>query len=357
MAGISILAVGDPHFKTTNCSDTDNFSKQIIDLVTSRRPDVVVLLGDILDRHEHIHEKPLNRCVKFIETLTTLVAPGHLAVLVGNHDRPNNSVFLTDEHPFRMLKGWDSKPIVADVVKTLSVSGHKLVFAPYVPPGRFTEALDTITWRAPYVHPGRFTEALDTITWRDAKVIFAHQEFFGAKMGAVVSEVGDKWPLDAPFVISGHIHDYDELQSNIIYTGTPTQHAFGDKEEKSVSWITVGDVVKHERIFLNIIKKRTVTVTAQEITSFQLPENCELRLTITGTPAEIKAVSRLELLKTFSEKGVKISYKADSKPLSEESRRVVRKYNMTFFDILRSQIQAVPELIELFNEIVTEIKT
>ncbi len=48
----------------------------------------------------------------------------------------------------------------------------------------------------PYVPPGRFVEALNIIDnewWKNVNCIFAHQEFYGCKMGAIESIEGDKW--------------------------------------------------------------------------------------------------------------------------------------------------------------------
>jgi len=83
-------------------------------------------------------------------------------------------------------------------------------------------------------------EALQTIEnpYNDVTCYFAHQEIIGAKMGAIVSKEGDVWPAENSLMISGHIHDYDMLQPNMIYTGTPLMHGVGDKDDKTVSMFT-----------------------------------------------------------------------------------------------------------------------
>jgi hypothetical protein len=65
----------------------------------------------------------------------------------------------------------------------------------------------------PSVFPGRFIEAIETETkhCRKKKLIFAHQEFKGCKMGAIVSTVGDEWEEKYPFIISGHFHDNQKV--------------------------------------------------------------------------------------------------------------------------------------------------
>ena len=77
----------------------------------------------------------------------------------------------------------------------------KFLFVPYVPPGRFVEALETYK----------------NINWKDVDCIFAHQEFYGCKMGAILSEEGDKWESKWPLVVSGHIHSRQWINKNIYY--------------------------------------------------------------------------------------------------------------------------------------------
>ncbi len=64
--------------------------------------------------------------------------------------------------------------------------------------------------------------------------IFAHQEFYGCKMGAIESIEGDKWDHSFPLVISGHIHSEQRPQKNIFYPGSVIQHAFGESEDNGL---------------------------------------------------------------------------------------------------------------------------
>jgi DNA repair exonuclease SbcCD nuclease subunit len=220
---LTALVIGDPHFKVSNVRETDAMAGAIIRVAINRHPDIIIVLGDILDRHETIHVSPLTRATNFLASLMN-IAPTF--VLIGNHDLKNNRQFLSDEHPFTALKLWANIPstnvntiseikriTIVDTTTLVTIKGHILVFVPYVPPGRFEEALNRC--------PG----------WEQATCIFGHQEFSGAQMGAIVSIEGDKWSLTYPYVVTGHIHDYQEPQINILYTGTPILHAFGDLHE------------------------------------------------------------------------------------------------------------------------------
>ena len=226
-------------------------------------------------------------------------------LLVGNHDRPNNSNFLTDEHPFGGMKRWNNVYVI-DTVRAYTVTseliiesnqelqkdGYRFVFAPYVPPGRFAESLGTID--VPYM----------------STCIFAHQEIQGAKMGAIISKEGDVWPEERPLLVSGHIHDYDFLQSNMIYVGTPLMHAFGDKSDKTVSLFNFSDSTwTQERIDLRLIKKVTVYLDTGDVESYQPPSDKLVRLVVKGDQAAVQACMKLSAVAKLKKGGVKVVFK------------------------------------------------
>ena len=102
-----------------------------------------------------------------------------------------------------------------------NINNEKFIFVPYVPPGRFEEALRTLK-----------------DDWISASCIFAHQEFAGCKMGAIVSIEGDKWDIKNPIVISGHIHSKQQPQKNIYYSGSAMQHAFGESAKNIIAFFS-----------------------------------------------------------------------------------------------------------------------
>lgn len=209
---MKILIIGDPHFREGNVSEMDHLVKFTIQFV-ELHPEIqfIVVLGDILDRHGVLHQHPFHQACKFLHQLGAM-KPTY--VLIGNHDFDNPSKFLPDNHPFLMWK-LTQCPGITIVDKPLRENNY--VFIPYVPPGMFRQALE-------FIDPEmNFLEQTD--------IIFAHQEFKGCRMGPIISEVGDSWPPEEfdklPFVISGHIHDRQELPG-ILYVGTPIQNGFSD---------------------------------------------------------------------------------------------------------------------------------
>lgn len=336
---LSALVIGDPHFKVSNIRDTDGMSEAIIKIANERKPDIIVVLGDTLDRHETIHVSPLNRAIKFLASLMK-IAPTYL--LIGNHDLKNNRQYLSDEHPFIAVKYWDKNLItVVDTTTTVMIKGHKIVFVPYVPPGRFIEALDENTG------------------WQDATCIFAHQEFRGCQMGAIISNEGDEWPLTNPYVVTGHIHDYQELQTNILYTGTPIQHAFGDKHDKTISFLTFQSPNErlHDRIDLLLPKKQIVRITCAEVSTYIPPSNSELKITIRGTSGEIKAIMKHPNIDVWKQAGYKIVYKdLPTTGVEIENSPLISKAPLRFSTVLYNTISENQRLSSLYSRIFGSVR-
>ncbi len=368
----SVLVIGDPHFKVGNITDTDKLLVQIMKLVKKRKPDMVVCLGDVLDRHADIHVSPLTRAIDFLYQIQNC---SQLFVLIGNHDRMNNSDFLSPIHPFTALKYWDSTRIV-DTVVDVEISGRHFMFLPYVPPQKFDEAfkkhISGLGDAKKYMdEEGNISdESLDNYL-KDVTCIFAHQEFLNAKMGAKLSEEGDVWSETRPLVISGHIHEYDQLQSNIIYVGTPFCHNFGEKDDKRVSYyefVTLSENEKiynykgdgsliynnknirvyEERIDLGIPKKIMLHMNCKQLMRYDPPKGQILKIVVTGTADEIKAINRLERIKKWDD--VKIVYKTIPSEMSnpEQLQEINRE---KYIDRLYSRVKDNTDLRLLFEKI------
>lgn len=322
----SFLVIGDPHFKISNVKETDAMVLAIKNNALRLKPDIIVVLGDVLDRHETIHVSPLTRAVSFLNKMRK-IAPTY--VLIGNHDLKNNRQYLSDEHPFNALKEWSNddkkkKITVVDTTTSLTLNDKLYVFVPYVPPGKFQEALDLVP------------------EWKNATCIFAHQEFSGCKMGAIISVEGDVWPLNYPQIVSGHIHDYQEPQTNIIYTGTPIQHAFGDRHDKTISYFIFNDNTNerflHDRIDLLLPKKQIVYLKCSEVTNYVPQINCELKITIKGTSGELKAIIKHPNIDVWKKQGHKIVYKDVPSENMVETTNNTYKTSQRFSSILYNSL-------------------
>lgn len=294
MRRLFVLTIGDVHIKTNSLNLTELLVDKVCTFVSENRVDLIVLLGDILDEHEKIHTDAYNCALKAVERLSNLGPP--LVVLIGNHDLINNQQFLTDRHGFNALKKWSNVTIV-DTVVSMTIKKHLLYFVPYVPPGRFEEALNT-----------------SGDSWKQASVIFAHQEFQGCKMGSIISKEGDIWPSEYPLVVSGHIHDYQKL-GNVIYTGTPMQHSFGDSAKKTVGYFTFSDTYEYTKIDLGMPKKKTFNFTLPDVNVSKILKyvtgDNKVKVVLNGKKAAFDTFKKTEEYGQLLDLKVMIHFKAE----------------------------------------------
>jgi len=313
MESLSFIVIGDPHFKTDNIPEVNLFMERLFDLIDTKCPDFIVVLGDLLHTHERLHTTALNKAYEFIHELRNRAKT---YVLVGNHDMCNNQQFLTENHWMNGMKEWDNV-VVVDKVHELKVdryaSLHSATFASQKLHSQ-NECYQFIF--CPYVPNGRFIEALDTLTdskWTTADCIFAHQEFHGCKMNAITSVEGDRWKETYPHVVSGHIHGKQRLQSNIYYTGSAMQHAFGESTKNIIAVLTFEDnePYKLEEIDLKLPRKRIVHASVEDMDEYTPEEETKdkVKITISGVYDQFKAFKKTKKYKELVKKGTKVVFK------------------------------------------------
>ena len=335
----TILFIGDPHFQISNIQEVDLFLEKIINLATKKNPDIIVIAGDILHTHERLHTLALNKAYDLIDNMRKITKT---YVLVGNHDYINNQQFLTNNHWMNGLKEWNNTIIVDNVIKE-TINNETFIFVPYVPPGRFEEALRTLK-----------------DDWISASGIFAHQEFAGCKMGAIVSIEGDKWDINNPIVISGHIHSKQQPQKNIYYSGSAMQHAFGESEKNIIAFFSfTKDQYELEEIDLELPRKKIVYMNVEEIDTYNIPETeDQIKVTLKGDYNEFKAVKKTKKYKNLVDKGVKVVFKPQKeKVIQNNTEEKVESNNTTdtsFNKILSNIIneQKNPYLLQSYELII-----
>lgn len=339
----SILIIGDPHFKVDNIEDVNIFIEKMVDLANKKKPKLIVILGDVLHEHERIHIIPLNKAYDFIKKMSD-IAPTY--ILVGNHDYQNNQQYLTDNHWMNGMKAWDNVCIVDKVILKY-FEEYKIIFTPYVFPGRFKEALNTLK-----------------DNWEDASIIFAHQEFYGCKMGAIVSEEGDKWDINYPNVISGHIHSNQKIQKNIYYTGSAMQNAFGESEKNIIAHIILNKKeYELEEIDLELPRKKIVYMDVEKVDNYIIPEENQdkIKVSISGDYEEFKTFKKTKKYKELVKKGLKVIFKAkksEQKIKNEELSKVITETKdlNDFKEIISNIIsnKKDPYLYEVFEYIIND---
>ena len=229
----------------------------------------------------------------------------------------NNQQFLTENHWMNGMKEWRNVKI-ADKVIVDNINGEKYVFMPYVAPGRFQEALDTVGDE-----------------WKGANIIFAHQEFKGCKMGAFISTDGDEWSVDNPFIVSGHIHSKQTIQDNIYYAGAAMQHAFGESEHNIIPIITVvEDSMEFDEVDLALPRKKIIYKDVEEIEDYNPPESDDkIKLTVSGVYEQFKTFKKTQKYKSLISSGVKIVFKP-KKIIHESIMKKTDKEVLSFSHIL-----------------------
>lgn len=323
---MNFLAVGDLHIKTDNVEEINILLLEIEKICSVNRFDYIILLGDILHTHEKILTQCLNRALHFIKKCSEFA---YTYILVGNHDLTSQNLFLSDSHWMNVLKTYKNIHIVD---KVTSIKDEVLL--------------------CPYVSPGRFIEALNSRgdDWKNFKLIFAHQEFKGCSMGAIISTEGDSWNKEYPLVISGHIHDVQRLE-NIYYPGAPLQHNFGDTSTRIVCSVNTINlkIIEHP---LNVPKKHIIHT---DIKDFKIPQQTkgDVKVKIKGTSEEFKIFKQSNEYKDALKKNIKFQLIEDS----SNKIYVEQEIGHTNFNkILENLIDSSDDdlLKNLYNEIVLE---
>ncbi len=315
------LVVGDIHIKTSNIDHISKLTDFLVALANSRNPDIIILLGDILDYHEKVIIPCLNKAYELVQRLSTRP----VYILVGNHDYISNTQFLSDNHWMNAMKVWPNVKIVDKVLVE-----HGVTFCPYVFPGRLSEALDTVSGST------------------QTRILFCHQEFRGCDMGVVRSEVGDDALGFTPYIISGHIHDNQRLGDKMYYVGAPLQHSFSESEKRVVALVDL-ESIHVEEIPVGIGLKRTITVSVDSAGDLVVPDgSSDVRVTIVGSVSECKAFKKTAKYKSLS-KTAKIVFKATTTPVNFRNTECKK-----FDDVCRDKIQKRlhgAALTEMFNSL------
>lgn len=375
-----ILVIGDVHIKNNNISDIQRFLSELNNLLLNEKFDFIVSLGDTLHDHSKLETIPLSTADDFFKLLSGYSL---LFAMVGNHDYISNSQFLTDKHWLKPFKNSKYNMKVVDNVTLHEHNGNKFILVPYVP-------------------DGKFNEALDGVDLSDISLIFAHQNFNGAKMGAFITENVEDWKYSIP-IVSGHIHDKQTIKTDksyIYYTGSSMQHAFGESIDKTIADVVVlngkVDIKEIKEIKLNLpirkIKKLSLNRVDQYIKKNEDDIKSgivKVKINILSTLEEYKVFRSSKQYHKYIKMGIKFDFKtmidaeiknvtsgeSDNKKEGEERKE--RKEEMSevlvksinFFDLLKQEImkemkemkggeknEKGEELLQLYNQLTLDLK-
>jgi hypothetical protein len=317
---IKILAVGDLHVKESTLATIAILNKKLLERIEEHNPNIVIFMGDLSDTHEKIHTLALNA---IHDLLFSVSQHCQVYALIGNHDLVGPTLFLTKEHPFGTF-GIDGKLHIVDV----PMKFFGMLFVPYVP-------------------PGRFSEVLTNFDLNEIKLIWAHQEFCGARSGSFVSDRGDPWTLPIP-IISGHIHEKQAL-GRVTYIGTPYQTNYGESPNKTVALIDYDPdtgLQNIEEISLGMPIKVTESLDVAAAHIFTVPQGSDMRLKISGTCDEIAAFKKTAKACALEAQAKVVYILTDTKvPYA------VKRAQKTFLDLLHEYGQPETEQVrQLLDE-------
>jgi DNA repair exonuclease SbcCD nuclease subunit len=254
----------------------------------------------------------------------------------------NNQQYLTTNHWMNALKEWDNIYII-DKVLFKNIDNKNFTFVPYVPVGRFEECLND-----------------SGVEWGNSSCIFAHQEFAGCKMGAIISIEGDNWDNNFPDVISGHIHSKQRPQDNVYYPGSSLQIAFGESDKKIVAYLTFLDDLKYnvDEINLNLPRKKIIYLDVKEIDNYK-PINTEdkIKITLSGDHDEFKAFKKSKKYKDLISNNIKVVFKP--KKIELLNKKDVNFDSTDFKYILNSIVLSNkdPYLFQAYERIINDNET
>jgi DNA repair exonuclease SbcCD nuclease subunit len=331
---MKILCIGDQHFQPSNEVEVDIFMTSLEKYLKSNSFDYIFSMGDLLHTHEKLHTIALNKAIKYIKLLLSY-APTY--VLVGNHDYTSNTANLTQNHWLNVFKDWEGVTVVDRVVKIQD----KLLLCPYVPDGKFMDAIRE-----------HFTVNI--------RCVFAHQLFNGAKMGAIIAENVEEWKEDYPMLISGHIHDSQWVKPNLYYTGSAMQHAFGETDDKTLCIVHVEETIRVETVNLGLPQKKIIYMTIPEAQKFdvsELKENVKYKFSLEGNQEEFDAFRKTKRFGDLLSLGIKINFHHKREYIKIKEERLKDKNTKeNFMDILYDLIREEEDesLESVYNKIVLD---
>lgn len=345
-----ILVIGDPHFKKDNLHIMKYVTQEILTIIDEYKPDMTISLGDTLDKHDSMYLRANSDAEYFYLAIGEKCK---LVVLIGNHDRENNSDYMTGIHPFVAL-GRNNGIKVVGRTESDRQGKYKFIYVPYV-------------------HAGRFQEALEGQEVTDSDIIFCHQEFAGCLMNGKRSTDGDRWNLkgEKPTIISGHIHEYQTM-GKIIYPGTFMQHNYGETEDKALMLLELDhDVIKYNRIRLTSPPlRRSICLESSQLRNYRSmlpannvkkwqPDNSGIQQVLTRAiirldSTEVKSIRNNEYYLELEQLVNKVELDVTTIKTNQAVELMTDNKEVTIETLVNSMLQDDTEALSIFQKLLKE---
>lgn len=323
---MTLLVIGDLHFQEKDPQLYILFTKKVEEWLSTKDYIGVVLLGDIQHKFKTVDRVAQTLVCELFKTITRFT---RLYVLVGNHDYDNGAQFLSENHTLVPFKEWPNIEII-DSPKVFQINGQDILMVPYVPKGRFLEAIENIDTKY--------------------KLVLAHQEFMGSLMGPYPSIDGDLWSDKFPIVLSGHAHTRHNV-GNVWYVGMPYDDGWDESCKRYVAEIVLEKKIKINFIPTKMPRKIFEKLTYEEALAWA-PKNTHdtYRLQVVCSSEEFKQVKK-------KLKDVRVQHiTTDPKKVAEilEKRKAAAgkslKYTDIFYNLIQGESNLIKDLYKKINE-------
>lgn len=323
---MSVLVIGDLHYKKSNQMVTDIVERELLRVIIEENPLFVVILGDTFNDHNKLFLNCYIRVCKFFDKIQELGK--HIFLLIGNHEREDNKVYLTDEHFFYGHKK-HSNITVVDKSFIYTINEKQICFMPYVPPDKIADS---------FVDCGIDPKQVD--------LFFGHIDIHNSKTEKLAKAKWFEWPSTWKLMISGHVHDEEYVASNFIYVGTPYQQSYAESYSKYVNIFNLQDNTLR-KIELNTPKKKKYTLHFTDLEVFVIEPNTEIKLDIMGSKSEAK--------RFLERPDLKIKFAGISKHfIGEKVSNIIvptQTHACNFYTKLVTSIHTDPQKFEIFSSI------
>lgn len=243
---LSDLHLGRRLYDASLLEDQQIILQQILELLDSQGADAVILAGDIYDK-----SVPSAEAVRLLDWFLTQLADRKKPVFMvsGNHDSAERIAFganLFDE------KGVYVSPVLEEVTKPVTLHDEygpvHVYLLPFVKPVHVRRVFSETEIED-------YTQAVEAVVkaWspneNERNVLVAHQLVTGALRSESESvSIGGLDDVSAevfgPFdyVALGHLHRAQSVtRETVRYSGTPLAYSFSEEEQKSVTWVELGE--------------------------------------------------------------------------------------------------------------------
>ena len=314
------------------------------DIINKENIELLIISGDIFDVYNPSN-KALEQYYDFLATLKIKTV-----IIGGNHDSPK-----TLEAPKEVLKH-----INVDVI-----SGGRENYKKIIEFDDFT-LLAVSYLRENILGPDLLESIKEIYKISSKKPVIAtgHMSVYGASLGGgereiyigKIEAVPSTLFEDFNYTALGHIHKYQKIKENIVYSGSPLQMAFDENYDKKIVIIDTEDfqtktvTVPKFRKFIKL--KGTFEEIYEEIkkhNSYELKPFAEIELRDNSSSEDIQALKEAADFHILKIKLPLI--------LSQNSGLDIKAMN--FDEIIKNIFENdedLDEIIKIINEIKTEIK-